>query len=148
MRMVLPKQKPEGPQVPDIEDLYRALLHAEWYIEDETPPVVSTAAFAYDRFSADIAGRTSPEKVLSRFNEGTGLVEFNCGKAREVGFDAHEEKDKKNPGNDAHAHVYYTKGSGQGDKKALQAGSLPALQGNRKNRVLADQTRPSGATPA
>lgn len=91
-----------GPAVPEEDTLHRAVLPlaaAVWFPNG----VLSSAAFNYPTFSTDIARLATVEQSLARWEVGTGLVGFNCGTARGIGFDArHEPED----GNDAHANVY------------------------------------------
>lgn len=101
----MPERSKRGPKVPTHEDLYRAILYPSWWKEDRYPPL-TTAAFAQNPFSADIASLTTPSRTLARFEEGSGLVAFSCGKARELGFDARQEQDERFPDNEAHANVY------------------------------------------
>lgn len=96
--------KPHGPRVPDGDNLYRAITIPEWWKAEAGTP--SSAAFKDPFFSADIASKTSPAKTLKHRRKGSGLVSFNCGEAREIGFDSREELDPEFPENLAHATVY------------------------------------------
>ncbi len=98
-----------GPEVKGEEYLYRAITFPSWWVSQEQRP--SSAAFNYPNFSVDIASLTDPNNTLSRFRKGTGLVSFNCGKARALSFDARHEKDENYPHNEAHANVYCDCGS-------------------------------------
>ena len=69
------------------------------------PAVVG--AFDDEVFSVDRKSRTMPEKTAARFRMTLYLVEFTCGQARSLGFETRDELDANQPGNDAHAHVYY-----------------------------------------
>jgi hypothetical protein len=107
-----------GPPVADEEDVYRAILYPWWWVESENRP--SSAAFDYDVFSVDRKSLTTPGKTAARFREISRLVEFNCGKAREIGFDTRDEVDPRNPENLAHARVYFmSKGGRKGRAKRL-----------------------------
>jgi hypothetical protein len=53
---------------------------------------------------ASIAG--SPQYTLDRFPRGSGLVSFNYGGAKVIGFIARIEADPEYPENKAHANVY------------------------------------------
>ncbi|MEX0703742.1 MAG: hypothetical protein WD069_16715 [Planctomycetales bacterium] len=110
---------PFGPPVPDEEDLYRAITHPSWWKAPEGRP--SSAAFAYPKFSVDIASLTTAERTLDRVRHiarNPGLVEFHCGAAREFGFDSRAEPDEKYPENEAHAHVYCSLGKSQRKRRA------------------------------
>ena len=52
-----------------------------------------------------------------------GIVPFNCGYARSLGFDARQELDELFPGNKAHAHVYYDGGKSSRKKNARRLAS-------------------------
>ncbi len=108
--------KPRGPQVPDGDDLYRAITRSDWWKAPNKSP--SSAAFSWPRFSADIASKTSPDKTLKHRPKGSGLVSFNCSKARAIGFDPREELDPEFPQNLAHANVYNDAGPNQRKKQA------------------------------
>jgi hypothetical protein len=58
-------------------------------------------------FSVDRKILTTPRETVARFKEVLRLVEFNCGKAREIGFETRDELDPNKPDNKAHAHVYF-----------------------------------------
>jgi hypothetical protein len=89
-----------GPPVDDAEQLLR-VIGVEWWLAAEGR--VSSAAFSWPKFSVDRASMTTPEATLARFSPGSGIAEFNCGGARNLGFDTRAEPEN---GNDAHAHVY------------------------------------------
>jgi hypothetical protein len=113
---------PHGPEVPSHEDVYRAILYPIWWVEHEGRP--SSAAFDYPVFSVDVASRTTPQQTAAQFRDVSKIVQFNCGKARELSFDARDERDDVNPDNDAHAHVcfydYHTLGGKQRKKRIRQ----------------------------
>jgi hypothetical protein len=52
-----------------------------------------------------------------------GIVAFNCGYARSLGFDARQEMDELFPENKAHAHVYYDAGKSSRKKNARRLAS-------------------------
>ena len=113
--------EPFGPLVDDSEDAYRAILYPLQWAESQNRP--SSAAFDDEVFSVDLKSRTTPQKTASRFRITLHLVEFNCGRARELGFETRDELDDAQPGNDAHAHVYY-RGTA---KRKTQARKLAGL---------------------
>lgn len=91
-----------GPPVPDDDTLHRVITPtaaAVWFPNG----VLSSAAFSFPVFSVDIARLSSAEQTLSRWPAGSGIVAFDCGQARQLGFDARHEPEH---GNDAHANVY------------------------------------------
>lgn len=108
--------KPRGPQVPDGDHLYRVITTSDWWKAATDTP--SSAAFKHPSFSADIASKSSPKKTLDRFDIGSGLVSFNCGDARVIGFDSREEPDPEFPKNLAHANVYNDAGSSERKRRA------------------------------
>ncbi len=61
----------------------------------------------------------SPEFTLAHLPCGSGIVQFNAGIARSLGFDARLEPDPEKPENHAHANVYCLLGRNQ-RKKAAQ----------------------------
>jgi hypothetical protein len=96
----------DDPSVDDDEELYRAIMHPNWWKPEEQR--ISSAAFKQEpTFSVDIASIAgSPEKTLERFWVGTGLASFPCREARKLGCSVRKERDPQHPDNDAHAHVY------------------------------------------
>jgi hypothetical protein len=91
-----------GPPVPDEDTLYRVIVPtaaAVWF----PGGILSSAAFSHPVFSTDIARLTTPEQTLTRWPVGSGIVAFNAGKARVIGFDARHEPEH---GNDSHANIY------------------------------------------
>lgn len=94
-----------GPLVSDDEYAYRAILYPKQWTEKENRP--SSAAFDEEKFSVDIASRTTPKQTASRFDFVLQLVQFQCGEARQVGFETRDEIDPEHPENLAHAHVYF-----------------------------------------
>src|SRR5947208_558420 len=84
------------------EDLYRCITTPDWWVEEENRP--SSAAFKQPDFSTDVASLAgSPDYTLSRFAQGCGLVSFNYGEAKAIGFIARVEADPNFPENKAHA---------------------------------------------
>lgn len=111
-----------GPEVDAKEDLYRMITTKTWWVAGEGRP--SSAAFDEPKFSVNVASLTSVDESLRQLREvlgkpNGGLVVFNCGEARDLGFDARLELDEQYPNNTAHAHVYYEGGEGR-KKKARQ----------------------------
>jgi hypothetical protein len=84
--------------------LSRAITSRDWWVAAESR--ISSAAFAFPVFSVDMASLATPEQTLSRFRPESGLVQFNCGAARRLGFDGRQEVDTRFPENSAHANVY------------------------------------------
>jgi hypothetical protein len=74
---------------------------------------VSSFAFKVDSpFSVNVASMISLEGAIRHMQEVLrrpqgGIVSFNCGEARSLGFDARHEPDPDYPENNAHANVYY-----------------------------------------
>jgi hypothetical protein len=84
---------PSGPEVPAGETLLRAITRPEWW--DPDGQHLSSAAFGWPKVSVSIQSLLiSEDELLSRFEPGTGLAGFNCGQARQLGFDAHHEPDE------------------------------------------------------
>jgi hypothetical protein len=85
-----------GPEVDTKEDLYRCLTTPDWWVAEEKRP--SSAAFKQPDFSADVASLAgSPQYTLERFPAECGLVAFNHGDAKEIGFIARLEPDRTIP---------------------------------------------------
>jgi hypothetical protein len=101
----MPSGSQAGPLLADTEDVYRAILCLEWWSEERRRP--SSAAFDAEVFSVDVKSKTTPQQTAARFRSVTRLAEFNCGDARELGFESRDELDPKEPDNLAHAHVYF-----------------------------------------
>jgi hypothetical protein len=102
-----------GPQVDASETLYRLITTPDWWVAEERRP--SSAAFDEPKFSVNMASRTTVEHTKRQLREDLarpdgGIVSFGCGRARELGFDARDERDERFPHNVAHAHVYYDGG--------------------------------------
>jgi len=108
----MPDGPPRGPQVDRVEGLYRAIHLREWWNGEVVPPRPRSAAFNWPSFSVNIASRIGEPGAVRHLEEVLrcpqgALVEFNCGVARDLGFDARKESDPKYPENDAHANVYF-----------------------------------------
>jgi hypothetical protein len=101
----MPNEVERGPAVPDPENVYRAITSDHWWVAGEDRP--SSAAFDHQLFSVEVKSRTTPTETAGRFRNVTRLAEFNCGLARELAFNTHDERDEKAPLNAAHAHVYF-----------------------------------------
>jgi len=97
--------EPTGPPVEDSEDAYRAILYPMHWAEGQNRP--PSAAFDDEVFSVDLKSRTTPRRTAARFRITLHLVEFNCGEAKNLGFETRDELDPEQPENEAHAHVYY-----------------------------------------
>lgn len=91
-----------GPAVDDSETLLRAITPkaAVAWLPNGVP---SSAIFSHPKFSADIERLTTLQNIVDRWGGGNGVVAFNAGYARSLGFHAHHEPEE---GNDAHANVY------------------------------------------
>lgn len=96
---------PVGPELDSSEDVFRAILYPNWWLDDENRP--TSAAFDDSVFSVDRCSRSTADETKSRFREVTRLAKFNCGEARTIGFDSRDELDQYHPENLAHAHVYF-----------------------------------------
>ena len=114
-----------GPPLESHEELYRAITYAYWWLAEARRP--TSAAFDHPLFSVDVASRTTPLETLGRFRAGTGLVAFSCGVARQLGFDARDERDPAFPENAAHAHVYFTGSRSQRKKRARKLADACAI---------------------
>lgn len=114
-----------GAEVPASEMLSRAITSRDWWVATEAR--VSSAAFAFPVFSVDRASLASPGQTLGRFRQGSGLVQFNAGAARELGFDARQELDGNFPDNLAHANVYCDLGKKERKRRAQQLVSLTTV---------------------
>jgi hypothetical protein len=106
-------ESPRGTEVPADEDLLRGIVHPDWW--DAESKHVSSAIFAFPKFSAFVASMSDEDELLSRFRRGTGMVRFNCGVARALGFNACHEPEQ---GNEAHANVYCDLPSSKRKKQA------------------------------
>jgi len=125
-----------GPQVEPAEDLYRALHVRDWWDLSADPPRVRSFAFkVHTPFSVNVASMIGLEGALCHMQEVLhspqgGIVSFNCGKARSLGFDARHERDPGYPDNEAHANVYYH-GS---DSRRKRAAKMLAEECETKHR--------------
>ena len=108
-----------GPEVDAKEDLWRCITTPDWWVAEQKRP--SSAAFKRPDFSTDIASiAETASYTLCRFPTGCGLVSFNCGAARTIGFVARKEEDPDHPTNQAHANVYNPITSGSKRKTMAQ----------------------------
>ncbi len=118
---------PLGAQVDPREDLLRALVVRDWWDLNVDPPRVRSFAFKVSTpFSVNVASMIGLEGAVRHMVEvlhcpDGGIVSFNCGEARNVGFDARDELDPHYHDNKAHANVYYWGSSSRRkrDAKAL-----------------------------
>ena len=119
-----------GPQVDPVEDAYRAIVVPEWWNNATDPPRVSSLAFKVRiPFSVNLVSLMSLEDAVQHMSRKLqcphgGIVSFNCGDARSLGFDPRKEKDLRNPDNIAHAHVYW---DGSNNKRKSAAKRLAQL---------------------
>jgi len=94
-----------GQEVDVKDDLYRCITTPDWWDSNENRP--SSASFKQPDFSTDVARIAgSPDYTLSRFPKGCGLVSFNYGDAKAIGYTARLEIDPQHAENHAHANVY------------------------------------------
>ncbi len=96
-----------GQPVGEAETLYRFVTAASFWVPTQHRP--SSSLFDDPpRVSVNVASLTTLEKCRRQLvdelhkPEG-GMVSFNCGQARDLGFDARHEPERNNP---AHAHLY------------------------------------------
>ena len=72
--------------------------------------VPSSAMFHEPKFSADLERLADADELARRWSGGNGIVAFNCGNAREFGFDARHEPEPFGTDptaiNEAHCNVY------------------------------------------
>lgn len=96
-----------GPQVAPSETLYRFVTVPSFWVARESRP--SSSLFDDPpRVSVNVASLTTIEKCRRQLTVDLdcpdgGMVSFNCGDARSLGFDARHEPEQ---GNDAHGHLY------------------------------------------
>jgi hypothetical protein len=102
-----PSTAKKGPEVAPGEELFRFVTVRSFWVAAESRP--SSSLFDDPpRVSVQVASLTSIEKCRGQLRsdlsslEG-GMVSFNCGQARQLGFDARHEPENDNP---AHAHLY------------------------------------------
>ena len=99
-----------GPEVETVENLFRCLTTPDWWVAQERRP--SSAAFKQPTFSTDVESLAgTPQYTLARFSAECGIVVFNYGNAKAIGFLARLETDPEFPDNRAHANVYNDGGS-------------------------------------
>lgn len=119
-----------GPQVEASEELYRAITSPEWWVSSDDALRVSSLAFKVTSpFSVNMASRMTLEEAVDHTrqvlhsNDG-GIVQFNCGQARQFNFDAREELDPNHPNNKAHANVYYDGSNSQRKRDAKRLAEI------------------------
>jgi len=118
-----PPPGPQGPQVDAAEDLFRGITTEAWWVVEKGRP--SSAAFRHPDFSTDVVSMAqTPAFTLAHLPPGSGLVQFNCGAARAIDFDARLEPDPENPENHAHANVYSLHSTSQRKKAAQRLAAL------------------------
>jgi len=119
-----------GPQVDPAEDLYRAITVPKWWDLSVDPPRVRSFAFKVDTpFSVNIASMIGLEGAVRHMRKVLhcprgGIVSFNSGAARSLGFDARQEPDPEYPDNKAHANVYYDGSDSSRKKRAKRLAQL------------------------
>jgi hypothetical protein len=97
----------KGPPVAPSEVLYRFVTVKTFWVAEENRP--SSSLFDDPpRVSVNVASLTTIEKCRKLLagwlgKPDGGMVSFNCGNARQLGFDARHEPELDN---DAHAHLY------------------------------------------
>ena len=112
-----------GPQVAPNEDLYRLITTKDWWPAGVGRP--SSAAFAHQKFSVNVASLTTLAETVRQMRDDLGVphggvVSFNCGFARGIGFDTCLERDERFPNNAAHAHVYCDDSQGSSRKTCVR----------------------------
>ena len=118
-----------GPSVDAAEDLHRFITTPDWWVKNVHPLRPSPASFDSPRFSVNIASLTTIEESTRQLHQDLncprgGVVSFNCGVSRGLGFDSRQERDEKAPNNLAHAHVYYDGTSSSRKKNARKLAAL------------------------
>ena len=97
----------KGPPVPPGEILYRFVTVSSFWVCKENRP--SSSLFDDPpRVSVNVASLTTVDKCRQQLvgklgRPNGGMVSFNCGEARQLGFDARHEPEQDN---NAHAHLY------------------------------------------
>jgi hypothetical protein len=99
-----------GPEVDPADNLFRAINAQSWWIAGRRQPL-SSAAFSWPVFSANIESLMSFDEAVQHLRRVLkspkgGIVVFNCGNAKGLGFDPRKEPDPTFPQNKAHANVY------------------------------------------
>lgn len=105
----MPDADARGPQVDPAEDLYRAIHLSDWWNKKVAPPRPRSAAFNWPKFSVNIASLIGEARAIRHLEEvlhcpDGAVVAFNCGIARNLGFDARQELDPEYPENTANAY--------------------------------------------
>lgn len=99
-----------GPEVPDKETLYRFVTVSSFWVTIQNRP--SSSLFDHPpRVSVNIASMITEKECVRQLEEDLGrpdggMVSFNCGTARCLGFDARHEPEGSNK---AHSHLYCSK---------------------------------------
>lgn len=97
-----------GPGVDPSESLYRFITARSFWVAKENRP--SSAAFDQPPpISVNVASLTTIEESTRQLHEDLGkplggIVSADCGRARNLGFDARHDPENNNP---AHASLYY-----------------------------------------
>lgn len=110
-----------GQPVDVAETLFRFVTVASFWVAAENRP--SSSLFDDPpRVSVNVASLTTLEKCRRQLVEELnspkgGMVAFNCGAARQSGFDARHEPEHDNP---AHAHLYCDSQTAKQRKKNAQ----------------------------
>lgn len=113
-----------GPQVDSAEDMYRAIPIPDWWDSSADPPRPRSLAFKISNpFSVNIVSEIGLDGAIRHLRDVLnshqgGIVSFNCGNARTLGFDARRELDVNYPENVAHANVYYNGTNSSRKKRA------------------------------
>ena len=111
-------------QVDPAESLLRALDVPDWWNLSVDPPRPRSFAFKVNSpFSVNIASLIGLEGAVRHMSDvlhcpDGGIVSFNCGQARSVGFDARHELDPQYLDTQAHANVYYSGSSSRRKRDA------------------------------
>lgn len=109
-----------GSVVPDGDTLFRVIVPkaaAVWFPNG----ALSSVAFNYPVFSVDVARLSTVAETLARWEPGSVVIQFRCGDARALGFDARLEPEN---GNDAHANVYCDHPPNERKRRARQLAAL------------------------
>jgi len=90
-----------------------------------------------------MASKITEDELLEHFDEGTGLVAYQCGDARDVGFDPRHEPES---GRCSHVNVYTSLGSSKRKTAArkLLARSEIRRVPNVEQLAAAESRRASG----
>jgi len=98
--------------------------------------VPSSAMFHEPKFSADLERLADADELARRWNGGNGIVAFNCGIAREFGFDTRHEPEPFGMDlsaiNDAHCNVYCDIAGDNARKKKARSLAATCKDGIRR----------------